>query len=181
METVEPIKSEQKIAEMKEALLYYGGKRDEFYFTLAINCGLRCGDILKLKKKDIKDFKLRIKETKTSKLFELPLDHKYKEISEYIKFLDDEDYLFASRNGDKPISRVQAHRILKRASESIGLERISNHSLRKTFGYFYYRRTSNIATLMELFNHSSQGVTLRYIGVHQEELSKSFSSTFGGL
>ena len=181
METVQPIRNESQIAEMKKALLYYGSKRDEFLFTLGINCGLRISDMLKLKKKDIKDYKLKLKESKTNKLFELPLDHKYKEISEYIQFLDDEDYLFKSKKSDNPISRVQAHRILKKASESIGLKDISNHSMRKTFGYFHYKRTKDIATLMMLFNHSSQGITLRYIGVHQEELSKSFSASFGGL
>lgn len=186
MEYVEPIRNISDIKEMKEALSYYGSKRDVFLFTLGINCGLRVSDMLKLKKKDIKDYQLRLKESKTKKHKSITLNHIRSEIDDYIQFLEDDDYLFKSNKLDKegnqkPISRVQAYRILNKAAESIGIESIGTHSMRKTFGYHYYKRSNDIALLMDMFNHSSQSVTLRYIGMNQDVINQSISSTMSGL
>lgn len=181
MEYVEPIRSIEQIQEMKKALNYYGSKRDEFLFTLGINCGLRVSDMLNLKKNDISDYKLRFRESKTRKLNTLPLFHIQTDIDSYIEFLEDDDYLFKSKRSNNPIQRVQAYRILNRSAEAIGLKNIGTHSLRKTFGYHYYQRTHDISLLMELFNHSSQSVTLRYIGIHQDVINETFSSNFRGL
>lgn len=181
MRTVEPIRDTQTIDEMKQALLYYGGTRDRFLFTLGINTGLRVSDLLNLKKKNIKDYRLKLTERKTRKYNNLSLLHIQKQIDEYIQFLDDEDYLFQSKKSNEPISRVQAYRILNNSAKAIGLSDIGTHSMRKTFGYWYYKRSNDIALLMTLFNHSSQRVTLEYIGINQDVLDKSFSDSFGGL
>ncbi|PTJ43060.1 tyrosine-type recombinase/integrase [Mammaliicoccus sciuri] len=181
MEYVEPIRNLEDIDNMKSALIYYGNSRNKFLFVLGINCGLRISDILNLKKSDIKDYKLRFRESKTKKLNTLPLHHIQKEIDHYTQYLEDNEYLFKSSRGDKPISRVQAYRILNQSAKSIGLDNIGTHSLRKTFGYHYYKRTKDISLLMELFNHSSQSVTLRYIGIHQDIINETFSSNFKGL
>lgn len=45
--------------------------------------------------------------------------------------------------------------------------------MRKTFGYHYYKKTKDVALLMDLFNHSSQSVTLRYIGINQDVMNES--------
>ncbi|WP_185160572.1 tyrosine-type recombinase/integrase [Mammaliicoccus sciuri] len=181
MEYVEPIRNLEDIDNMKSALIYYGNSRNKFLFVLGINCGLRISDILNLKKSDIKDYKLRFRESKTKKLNTLPLYHIQKDIDEYIVNLEDHDYLFRTKKENKPISRVQAYRILNQSAKSIGLDNIGTHSLRKTFGYHYYKRTKDISLLMELFNHSSQSVTLRYIGIHQDVVNETFSVNFRGL
>lgn len=186
MKFVEPIRKVDDIKEMKKALAYYGSERDVFLFVLGINCGLRVSDMLTLKKKDIKDYELKIKESKTKKSKAVPLYHMKNEIDKYIQFLDDEDYLFKSNkldenNQQKPISRVQAYRILNKAADSIGIDSIGTHSMRKTFGYHYYKKTNDIALLMQLFNHSSQSVTLRYIGINQDVINESISTTMSGL
>ena len=36
----------------------------------------------------------------------------------------------------------------------IGRRDIGTHTMRKTFGYTYYQSTKDVATLMEIFNHS---------------------------
>ena len=53
--------------------------------------------------------------------------------------------------------------------------------MRKTFGYHYYKKTKDIALLMNLFNHSSQSVTLRYIGVSQEVINTSVSEAMQNI
>lgn len=181
MEYVEPIRQLEDIEKMKSALTYYGNSRNRFLFVLGINCGLRISDILNLKKSDIKNYKLRFRESKTKKLNTLPLTHIQKDIDDYIRNLQDDDYLFRTQRANKPISRVQAYRILNQSAKNIGLDNIGTHSLRKTFGYHYYQRTKDISLLMELFNHSSQAVTLRYIGIHQDLVNETFSINFRGL
>ncbi len=186
MNSVEPIRDVRKIQEMKEALAYYGPERDVFLFNLGINCGLRVGDLLGLKKKDIKDYSIRLREQKTHKQKNIPLYHLKEDIDRYIQFLEDEDYLFRSKHKDpsgqpRPISRVQAYRILNHSAKSIGLNEIGTHSMRKSFGYHYYKKTKDIALLMELFNHSSQTETLRYIGISQDVLNNSINSVMKNL
>ncbi len=53
------------------------------------------------------------------------------------------------------------------------MDRIGTHTLRKTFGYHYYRKTKDISTLMEFFNHSCKNVTRKYIGIFEEEQSNT--------
>ncbi|MDI6508921.1 tyrosine-type recombinase/integrase, partial [Bacillus wiedmannii] len=75
--------------------------------------------------------------------------------------------------GDKPITKVQAYRILNNCADMVGLENIGTHSMRKTFGYHYYKKTKDVAYLMTIFNHASQEVTKRYIGITQDEIDAS--------
>ncbi len=63
--------------------------------------------------------------------------------------------------------------VKKRYNLKIG--HISCHSLRKTFGRQVYNMNGNnselaLVKLMELFNHSSEAVTKRYLGLRQEEI-----------
>jgi integrase len=86
-----------------------------------------------------------------------------------------ESYLFWSKKGNH-LGRVQAYRILKGAAEVNGLENFGTHSLRKTWGYWTYKTTQhNIGLIMDTFNHSSQRITLRYIGINQDQKDELYS------
>lgn len=73
----------------------------------------------------------------------------------------------------RPITRIQAYRILNTAAEKVGLDEIGTHTLRKTFGYHYYQKTKDVVMLQTIFNHSAPSITLRYIGIQQDEIDKS--------
>lgn len=65
--------------------------------------------------------------------------------------------------------------MLRDACKAVGLEeKIGTHSMRKTFGYHHYKKYKNIALLQKIFNHSSPQITLRYIGVEQDEIDDSY-------
>ena len=71
---------------------------------------------------------------------------------------------------NQPIERVQAWQIMSDVAEELGLEKVGTHFLRKTFGYHQIKRGTNIKLLMKMFNHSSESVTLRYIGITQDDM-----------
>jgi integrase len=174
MEYVQPIRDPKKIQEMKERL----NPRDSFMFTLGINVGCRISDLLQLRVKDIRGKNhLKIDESKTGKQKRFLINVKLqKVINDYTEGMDDEDFLFPSRKGDKPISRVQAYRVLNKTAKELGLEEIGTHTLRKTFGYWFYKNTKDIAMLQEMFNHSAPSITLRYIGINQDSMDDALKN-----
>jgi integrase len=180
MKLVQPIRYRENLEEMKIELLKKGYK-NYLMFVVGINTGLRISDILELKVKDLKDkTHIKIIEQKTNKIKRFLINSSLKvEIDKYIKTMSDEEYLFQSRKGqNKPISRVQAYRILNSAAEHIGLQEIGTHTLRKTFGYWHYKQYKDVALLQEIFNHSSPSVTLRYIGINEDIKDKSIENFY---
>lgn len=181
MEFVQPIRSEQKIRAVKKVLS--SNARDLLLFTLGINTGLRISDILDMKCEDVLDSKgntkqfYEFREKKTGKAKRVPLGKNVqRSLLGYARAEDlkPEDYLFKSRKGkNRPISRQQAWYLLNQAAKLVGLnEKIGTHTLRKTFGYHAYRRGADLSILQSLFNHSSPSVTLRYIGITQDEMDE---------
>lgn len=142
---------------------------------LQLNLGLRISDIVKLKVSDFENDHVYIKEKKTDKYNRIKINDELKKfIQEYIyrNELKLSDYLLQSRKGENQhITTRQANRDLEYIKEKLKLEYFSSHSLRKTFGYFAYMQSKgNLPLLMKRFNHSSQAMTLRYIGIEQEQL-----------
>lgn len=90
-------------------------------------------------------------------------------LERYISDKNDDQWLFQSQKGNKPISRIQAYRIVRKACTKAGLnDNFGTHTLRKTFGYHFYQMTKDVALLQNVFNHSSPNITLRYIGINQD-------------
>lgn len=183
MNCVQPIRDKEKIEQMKTEL-QKNGTRDYLIFCLGINTGLRISDIIKLKVKDILNQDRTIKthidiiEEKTNKKKRFKINSSLVEdLKNYIGNMNFEEYLFKSRKGiNKPISRVQAYRILNNAGQNVGLDEIGTHTLRKTFGYHFYNQYKDVALLQELFNHSSPSITLRYIGINQDKIDQAYDN-----
>jgi len=179
MGEVQPIRDRKKIKEMD---IYLKGKsdRDHILWMVGLQSGLRISDIVKLR---LGDALAKIKEKKTEKMRYLYLnDRSRKELQRYAEDnnISPEGWIFPSRRSDGKgyISTVQAYRILKEAGNAVGLENIGTHTMRKTFGYHYYRKTHDVATLMKIFNHASPSVTLRYIGIEREQIEDSLSDFY---
>ena len=180
MKRVQPIRDKAKIEEMKTELLKRG-YRDYMLFVIGINTGLRIGDILDLKVSDVKDkTHITLNEQKTTKAKRFMINEQLKEeIDRYINGMHPQDYLFVSQKGEnRPISRVQAYRILNSIAKELRLEEIGTHTLRKTFGYWHYKKYKDVAILQSLFNHSSPSVTLEYIGVNQDVMDKTIENFY---
>ncbi len=173
MEYVEPIRSKKQISAIKCYLKNYN-LRDYVLFILGINSGLRISDLLLLTINDVKNLnRVTLREKKTGKIKDFPLsDTCKKAIQEYLTALHLESgWLFKSKKGDHPITRIQAYRIINKAARAIGIkEAIGTHTLRKTFGYWAHKNGVDITRIQKLLNHSTPNVTLAYIGITKDEL-----------
>ena len=160
MNYTEPIRSKKII---RNILIYLKKKNDRDYmmFLLGIHTGLRKSNI-------------NIKEKKKKKPRKILINKELKiELKEYCKGKQHYEYLFQSREGgNNPITRTRAYQILLDTGDVFGIH-ISCHTLRKTFGYTHYKQNNDVVYLMEIFNHATPRITLRYIGVMQDELDKS--------
>ncbi len=173
MEYVEPIRSRKQITYIKHHLKQ-SNVRDYLLFVLGINSGLRISDLLLLTVDDVKNkHRLSIREKKTGKLKDFPLSDTCKQaIQEYLETGNSQStWLFPSKKGNRPISRIQAYRVINSAARFIGIEdAIGTHTLRKTFGYWAYKGGVDITKIQKLLNHSAPSVTLSYIGITKDEL-----------
>ncbi|WP_257985504.1 tyrosine-type recombinase/integrase [Bacillus sp. V5-8f] len=111
---------------------------------------------------------LKVKEGKTQKRTEIYIGNFFTEVYEYALELIHE-FLFPSRKGKDPITPTQAYRQLNKAAEFAGVNSVGNHTLRKTFDYWFYKATKDIAMLQGILNHSHPSIPLRYIGITEEE------------
>lgn len=181
--TVEPMRDKVKI---KQMYYYLTGKNPKYglLFKFGLNTGLRISDILPIKVKDVLDEKgefldyLVLKEKKTGKEKKIKINNSLRnDITAYIKSqnLLGENYFFLSRKGNY-IGRIQAYRVLKESADIFGVQNFGTHSLRKTWGYWTYKVSNfNIGLIMDTFNHSSQAITLRYIGINQDQKDELYS------
>ncbi|MCP3762544.1 site-specific integrase [Domibacillus sp. A3M-37] len=175
---VQPIRSKEDLDNMKWSLKRHCSERDYILFLLGINSGLRVGDLLELKVKQIRGKnEITVKEGKTKKVRKIHLKQIKEELEEYIRTLGDTEWLFPSRKGDRPITRIQAYRQLNKAADMADISTgIGTHTMRKTFGYWHYKQFHDVAKLQKILNHSHPAITLDYIGITAEEIEKDFDT-----
>lgn len=196
---VEPIKDTNDIKKIKQYLLGKESKRDYMLFVVGINVGLRAGDLLNLKIKDVfsngkVNCSVKIQEGKTRKYREFSLNKSAQEAIllnlNSINNYSEDDYLFKSTKkhiDDNGIERdnltvESAHKLIKTLLKDLNIKgNYGTHTLRKTFAYHTY--TNNIKynpaildTLQKMLNHSSTAVTLRYIGITKEVITDVYNS-----
>ena len=176
---MQPIKKKKLIEDIKNWLMNEKDEKYSFLFTMGCNTGLRVSDLLKLKVDDVKGKSvLRVISEKTEKELGVPLNPYIRsEIANYTKEMNSEDFLFRSREGqNKAVSRQMVSMVLKEVAAVFNLESFNTHSMRKTFGYWYYDATKDVYLLMKLFGHTSQSQTMVYIGVEEDELVQSLEN-----
>ncbi len=173
MNIVQTIKDKDLIAEIKRKLKQENAG-NYILFLMGIYTGLRVSDILRIKVGDVEGWYLTMREKKTKKFKRIHLNSELKrDLKVYTKDLESHDYLVKSRQGiNKPITRGMAYIILRQIADEFGIECIGTHSLRKTFVYWFYKSTKDVAALQKIFNHTSPKVTLRYIGIEQENIDE---------
>ena len=180
---VEPIRTLKDIKAIKRLLAHQ--PRNLAIFTLGINTNLRASDLLKVTVGMVRNLKpedhFSIRETKTGKDRNITIN---KTVFEALRDLldlhspttSDSTPLFQSRKGGKPLGVPYLNSLVKSWCKEINLTgNYGSHTLRKTFGYMH--RTVNktdLPTLMQMFNHSSQKQTLDYLCIQPEEIKSAY-------
>lgn len=174
MNFVEPIRDADIFHDIQSTLKRENPRNYTLIMT-GTYTGLRISDILKLKVKDVKDKKyIDIREKKTGKRNLIEINPILKIVyKEYCLEMDQEEYLFRKSSINKAISRTMAWKIMKDIGERFGVENLGTHTLRKTFGFHYYKKTGDIGTLMQMYNHSKESITLKYIGITQDKMNQA--------
>ena len=183
---VEPIR---KIKDIKAiSKLTSGYPRNHLLFIMGINNGLRAGDLVKLKVKQVRYLKvgdtLTIKEGKTGKDNILVINKTvYKALQNYLDTVqpDDDAYLFASRKGDSHLQSQAVSKLVKQWTKVINLRgNYGAHTLRKTWGYI--QRTVHgvgFEIICKRYNHSNPAITMRYLGIQDKEVHSTLMNEIG--
>jgi len=175
MTTVEPIRNIENIRKVEKYLEKHS-KRDLLMFTIGTNCGLRISDIIALNIGDVRNKNhIEITEKKTKKFKKIPINSKLKPMFDnFTKGKHPNEALFQTRFKNR-MNRFGAYYIIKTACKKAGIkEKVGTHTMRKTFGYHHYKKFKDIAMLQKIFNHSSPSITLRYIGIEQDQIDESY-------
>ena len=198
--TAEPIKSMQDIIRVTTYLKEKGRFRDNMFFIVGINFGLRISDLSRLRFSDLINPDFTFKESfpvfeKKTRNTRKRKKNRYVSINDAVieavtLYLANtpgvslSDYLFRSEsnhgcNVNAPMNKTSFHRILKNIAEEVGLTcQISTHSLRKTFGYWIMVKGNNdprtLLLLQKIFGHSTAAQTLTYIGITEDEVHDAY-------
>jgi len=179
MAATQPIRNKHQIRELADYFLQKGQFRNYVLVILGVYTALRISDLLRLRWEDVYDFdnlrvrgNINIVEKKTKKAKVIALNKKaVKALGKYAKKNAQLGrFLIENPLTQKAISRVQAYRIIRGASEALCFQsRLSCHSMRKTLGYHAWKSGVSPAVIMEIYEHSSLAVTRRYLGVTQDD------------
>jgi integrase len=179
--SVEPLRTKKVLADLKKLLA--DNPFDFALFVVGINTNLRASDLLNLRVRQVKNLKagenLSLREGKTKKLRDLNFNQAaITAIQNLLKSRDyeDGDYLFVGQRG-QVISVPALNLKIKRWMKRLNIKgNFGCHTLRKTWAFMQYSfNHATLPQLMEALNHSSQKITLRYIGIQKQEIADLYS------
>lgn len=187
---VKPIKDSWVLSAVQDALKsdFDTGMRNYTIFQTGKATLLRVSDVLKLKKSDVFDEHGRVKrnaytiDKKTKKHNILYLKPVERDLEDYYYWLQKwqhdhpeqtvffSEWLFPSfKRPEKHIDERRFYMIMHKVGEKLHINYLGTHTMRKTGAYRVYEQTNhNIALVMKLLNHSSEQMTLAYLGLDQE-------------
>ena len=176
-----PIKDTNILHEVQDTLLnnFRYGRRNYTIFQVGKATLLRVSDVLALRRNEIFDNDGTIKKNayirdqKTNKPNILYLKPVKQDLLDYYAWLQENnirsELLFPSTtHQDRHITEKQFYKIMAKTGDLLGINYLGTHTMRKTGAYRVYVQTNyNIGLVMSLLNHSSEAMTLRYLGLDQ--------------
>ncbi len=181
--------------EIKKALLLLENE-GKYHFlqiiAVGVFTGYRISDMRELKYSDFDNDYLNIEERKTSKQRIVKIVPELKRIVQLCQiklYRKEEHFLFVRTRFfvNQPISKVSFIARIKKALNYAGVDgnRLSGHTLRKTFALRYYQLMSEtegdyraLSELSKQLNHSNTDVTRRYIGIEEKVIQNVFKNFY---
>jgi len=139
---------------------------------LALNKGMRCGEILNLKWDDI-DFRQKIiyiRNSKSGEKREIPMNDIVAATLQQIKKISLSPYVFANKES-RPFKKV--YKGFKAALKRAGINNFTFHDLRHTFASHLVMSGVDLRTVQELLGHKMFNMTLRYAHLSPDHKRKA--------
>lgn len=154
----------------------------ELILVVGLNTSLRVSDFTRFRVEDLRgrDYAM-LEAQKTGKDTRILINPAARrEINRLTAGRNPREWAFQSREMDrntrlpKPVSRQRVYQIINQIARKAGVqERVGCHTLRKTFGFHYYKMTGDVVSLQRILCHSNRRDTLVYIGIIQDEIDES--------
>ncbi len=179
---VETIRTKKAIRKIKKLL----NPRDRCLFTLGINTAYRAKELLSITHSQVQGVvagdTLEIEQSKIDKYRRVTLNKSsIREIEYFINhddnlnIRDNKGFLFYSKKGG--VHKVStATRMVKHWCSADGLSgNYGSHTLRKTWGYWQYKRGINIPLLMVAFGNSTKKQALAYLCTQEKNVQEIYN------
>ncbi|RMX27008.1 site-specific integrase (plasmid) [Limosilactobacillus reuteri] len=181
-----PIKDSNVLHEVQDTLLhnFKAGRRNYTIFQIGKATLLRVSDVLALRRNEIFNSdgtiakNAYIRDKKTGKPNILYLKPVKQDLLTYFQWLKQEnlhsEWLFPSiQHPERHITEKQFYKVMAKTGDLLGIDYLGTHTMRKTGAYRVYTQTNyNIGLVMSLLNHSSEAMTLKYLGLDQVSREK---------
>jgi integrase len=146
--------------------------------VVGINLGLRISDLLSLTYGELRKDSIQIIEGKTKKKRKLTMNDNIKTAIKYFDEAAFNDSFHAFRSQKATVySNKHVNRLL---SQYFKGDRVSSHSLRKTFGRRVWdnnnQSESALMYLSEIFAHKDIATTRKYLGIRQEQIDDIYKN-----
>jgi integrase/recombinase XerD len=164
--------------EMKRLLAVAGTLKARIMLSLGYGCGLRAGEVVRLKVKHIDSAQriIRVEQGKGRKDRHVMLSRDTLNLlrqwwkvraSRYDAGVPPEErFLFPGHRPGKPMSTRHLNRLFHKAADAAGIKkRVTLHALRHSFATHLLERGTNIRTIQALLGHSKLETTAHYAHV----------------
>jgi len=150
---------------------------------------LRISDLLSLTMEDVRALDteqpaLHLKEQKTGKHRKIVVNQtaltvmqrRLAENPQHVWLFQSEAVNLNKRQSPKPINRRSVSRVFEQVGQRVAPKvALGTHSMRKTRGYAMHKAGRSIENIAKVLNHSSPAVTMRYIGLVQQDIDESYT------
>jgi len=165
------ILSKEEVLDLFEATI---NLKHEFALKIIYGCGLRVGDAIRLKQRDIdlNRYVVHIKKGKGRKDRLVPFPRSLETLyKKYLKKYQPREYVLEGQFGG-PYSATSINNVIKRACEVAGIKKqASAHTLRHSFATHIISNGGSVYLLKEILGHSSTKTTQIYIHLNEQDIN----------
>jgi integrase len=137
------------------------------FIVIAVNTGMRKGEILSLKWSQIRNGFIYVDKTKTDEARQIPINHDLEECLKSIRTRQQLSSRYVFPNGQGGVIR-DVRTAFKSALKRAGILDFHPHDLRHTFASHYLMRGGSLKGLKEVLGHKDIKMTMRYAHLSKE-------------
>lgn len=149
-------------------------RRDYLIIKFLFHTGVRVSELIDIRKKDIKDGIVEVRDGKGGKDRTVPIDEELEDlIGFYTEDMSINDKLF-------DMTRQNVDRIVKKYRDKVDeLEEASAHMIRHSFGVHCVKSGTNLRAIQKFLGHSSLTTTQIYLDLAGKDLKIEHNKAFG--